>query len=128
MERVRSIIVYGFDKEDKDLFEVLKIRHKVKKMIYLSNKMGDSVLRDILSEVFNVSDEVNLPDQKLLIFDQFSDKDLSIVVDIVKSTIPGYPIMAEITPISINWSIKYLLQHLIQEREEFKLRKMMKKL
>jgi len=129
MERIRSIVAYGFDKEEKNLLEMLRIRHKVKKIICLSDKMGDSILKNILNEVFIISDEVNLPNEKLLIFDQFSRRDLSIIVDAVKSTIPGYPIiMAEITPISINWSIKYLLQHLIQEREEFKLREMMKKI
>lgn len=128
MERARSIITYGFNKEEKNLIEVIRIKHKVKKVIYVSNKMGDSVIKDILNEIFIVADEVNLPDQKLLIFDQFSDKDLSVIVDAVRSTIPGHPIMATVTPISINWSLNYLLQHLIQEREEFKLRKMMKNL
>ncbi len=128
MEREKSILAYGFTKDEINLIEVLVIRYKIKKLICISNNMGDSIVRDILSEVFVVSDEVNLPDEKLLMFDQFLDRELSIIVDAVKSTIKGYPIMATITPISINWSLKYLMKHLIQEREEFKLRKMMKKL
>ncbi|MCL2320861.1 MAG: DUF3783 domain-containing protein [Oscillospiraceae bacterium] len=126
MEREKAILAYGFTKEEKNLIGMLKIRHKIKKVIYLSNNMGESKVFDVLNDVFAISNEVNLPEEKLLLFDMFSDKELAIIVDAVKSTIKGYPIMATITPISINWSLSYLMQHLVQEREEFKLRKMMK--
>ncbi len=128
MEREKSIIAYGFSKEEKYLIEMLKTRHKAKKCIYLTDSLMDSTLNGILNDAFIESDGLKLPKEKILLFDQFSDQEFLVIADIIKNTIKGSPIVETVKSIYINWSFRDLMRHLIQEREEFKLRKMMRNL
>ena len=61
-----------------------------------------------------------LPHEKLLLFNNYKDKELYDLIDSIREIKSTDTILAAVTPTSINWTVSYLLQHLIEEREAYR--------
>lgn len=115
----KVIITYGLDESE---LEILNLKFKDKtsrECIVVKENMSKLKLRDILSEKIEVDEIHEMPKEKVIIFNNFSSGAIQSAVKIVRNNLESKPILASVTPVSINWSFKFLLEHLIKEREQF---------
>nr|WP_253201823.1 DUF3783 domain-containing protein [Clostridium sp. DSM 17811] len=82
--------------------------------------MGNVTIREVLRDVKKLEDNTELPNEKLLIFSNFADKELYELIDDIRQIKSSDTILAAVTPTSINWKVSYLMHHLIAEREAYK--------
>ncbi|SQC00864.1 DUF3783 domain-containing protein [Clostridium tetanomorphum] len=83
--------------------------------------MANMTLKDILNGLnLQIFDNVCVPEDKVILFNNFSDKELESAIQLIRSEFNKVPILAVVTPTSIEWTFKNLIEHLIEEREWFK--------
>lgn len=113
LQNNKITLIYGLDdKEKEQVFDILKGNCKV-----IDESMGKMKIRDIINglklEVFNSK----LPKEKLILFNNFEDEELKKSIEAIKPIIEPKPIFAIVTNTSIGWTFKYLLEHLLEEKE-----------
>jgi hypothetical protein len=59
-----------------------------------------------------------LPEEKVVLFNNFTDGELDKAIKSIRSNKSFKPILAVVTPTSLDWEFHYLLEHLIEEREQ----------
>lgn len=123
MENNKTILIYGFTEEEKGVLENLISIKKLPTYKVIEKKMCNMTINDIINglklELFNVQD---LPEEKVILFNNLSDIELDRAISSVRGVFSPSPILAVVTPTSIKWTFKDLLEHLIEERELFKKR------
>lgn len=82
--------------------------------------MGNVTIRKVLQDIKETKDNSKLPNEKLLIFSSFVDKELYELIDDIRQIKSSDTILAAVTPTSIKWTVSYLMHHLIAEREAYK--------
>jgi hypothetical protein len=111
----KCILTYGLSKE-----EINKIESQNIKVIEVKNDMISLTLENIINESKNENSYDELPlGEKALIFNGFKDEQLKFTIRYIRGFIQG-GILAISTPQNYKWTFKYLLEHLIEEREWFK--------
>ena len=119
----KIILFYGFNEEDREKLETTIKKHINTNVIEISKSMGGMKLSDILegkkAQVFNKT----LPEEKVVIFNNYSDSEVESALKDIKLKLDKMPILAAVTETSLNWKFDYLLQHLIQEKEWFRNKK-----
>ncbi|WP_315117204.1 DUF3783 domain-containing protein [uncultured Clostridium sp.] len=123
MENNKTILIYGFTEKEKEILENLVSIKKLPTYKVIEKKMCNMTINDIINglklELFNVQD---LPEEKVILFNNLSDIELDRAISSVRGVFSPSPILAVVTPTSIKWTFKDLLEHLIEERELFKKR------
>lgn len=114
LENQKCILVYGL--ADYELKELQLSNHK---LINVTTEMAGMKLKDILSGLRFETVDKFLPQEKVVIFNNFSDEEVYRMIKIVRVIVKNV-ILATVTPTSIEWNFNYLLQHLIAEREWYK--------
>ncbi|NSB11942.1 trans-aconitate methyltransferase [Clostridium beijerinckii] len=111
----KCILAYGL-KED----EIKKIESQNIKVIEISNNMTLMTLEDIIHGNKNEDsyEEMQLS-EKALIFNGFKDEQLKVTIRYIRGFIQG-GVLAVSTPQNYKWTFKYLLEHLVEEREWYK--------
>ncbi|GAA0860562.1 MULTISPECIES: DUF3783 domain-containing protein [Clostridium] len=112
MNNNKALLVYGLSKD-----EINSLR-LISKVIEIKPEMVDLKVHEIASgklneEVIEIVDGMN---EKAILFNGFSDKEVSTSIKKIRSAVKG-GVLAVVTPISRNWSFRYLLGHLLEERE-----------
>ncbi|AIY83941.1 hypothetical protein BH721_08775 [Clostridium baratii] len=112
MNNNKALLVYGLSKD-----EINSLR-LISKVIEIKPEMVDLKVHEIASgklneEVIEIVDGMN---EKAILFNGFSDKEVSASIKKIRSAVKG-GVLAVVTPISRNWSFRYLLGHLLEERE-----------
>lgn len=119
----KILLFYGLKEEEREKIQVAVKRHISTGIIEINKSMGGMKLSDILDEkkveIFNKP----LPEEKVVIFNNFTDGEVETVIKDIKLKLNKMPILAAITETSVNWKFEYLLQHLIEEREWLKNKK-----
>ena len=110
----KTLLVYGLTKE-----EIQKIALKTERVTEITANMADTKIIDILNRVKKNVSEAELPDEKVIIFNKYTDSELQKKVKFIRNKIDN-PVLAVVTPTSMNWTFKDLLEHLIAEREFYK--------
>ena len=111
----KCILVYGLKEE-----EIKKIESQNIKVIVIDNNMASMTLEQIIHENTNENSYDELPkDEKALIFNGFKDDQLKYTIRYIRGFIQG-GVLAMCTSQNYKWTFKYLLEHLIEEREWFK--------
>lgn len=107
----KCILAYGLTDEEFD--KIQKRRIKVKRV---TNSDASNKIIDILcgTEVENSEEELPVG-EKALIFNGYNDKELRGVIKFIRGFIEG-GVLAVVTEQSSKWTLKYLLEHLIDER------------
>lgn len=119
LDNDKLILVYGLDKEETELLSKILKKDLLPSFKVIEKEMSSMKVCDIINGLnFQIYDKY-MPDEKVVLFNSLSDEELNSAIDIVRKNIQG-TIMAVITPKSINWTFKYLLEHLIEEREWFR--------
>lgn len=115
MVKSKALLVHGLSEEEINSLKPLA------KIIEIKPEMVELKIHEIASGkvVEEVIEEIGLPDEKAILFSGFSDKEVQVLVKKVRSSVQG-GVLAVVTPMSRNWSFKYLLNHLIEEREWYK--------
>lgn len=110
----KTLLVYGLTKE-----EIQKIALKTERVAEITTDMADTKIVDILNRVKKDASHANLPDEKVIIFNKYTDSEIQKKVKFIRNKIDN-PVLAVVTPTSMNWTFKDLLEHLIAEREFYK--------
>lgn len=111
----KCILAYGLNDE-----EINKIKSQNIKVIEIKNDMISMTLENIINENANENSYDELPlSEKALIFNGFKEEQLKFTIRYIRGFIQG-GVLAISTPQNYRWTFKYLLEHLIEEREWFK--------
>jgi hypothetical protein len=120
----KAIILYGFDKNDEKIIKDIGREFNVSNFKIIKNHMTEMKIKDILSgnsgEQLKKQDNVYFLNEKVILFNDLTDKQINGIMRELKIKIESTPILAVVTETSVNWSFKYLLNHLLQERAWFK--------
>ncbi|GAA0078480.1 DUF3783 domain-containing protein [Clostridium sp. CTA-5] len=113
-QNIKCILVYGIEESI-----ITKIKQRYGKVIKLTNDMGNIKIKDIIEGNDMSLEKQQIPDEQMIIFNGFSEGELKGAIKYIRGFVNG-GVLAVTTPTSSNWSFKYLLEHLIEEREWFK--------
>jgi hypothetical protein len=124
----KVILTFALDSQEIDTLNNHFGKEGAKPCIVINSSMANNTLKEILEgKEPSQGEEIEaLPLEKVIIFNGFQDGNLQRAVTEVRGTLESRPILAAITPISINMSFKEILEHLIEEREFHKNRSMKK--
>lgn len=107
----KCILVYRLT--DEELEELKKANLE---LIVLTDDMADMKIEDIIGGLRILNYNNSLPEEKLILFNNFDEKLLMKSVKEVRAVVTG-GILATVTPTSIKWTFEHLLEHLVEERE-----------
>lgn len=111
----KCILVYGLKEE-----EINKIESQNINVIEINNNIASMTLEQIINGNANENSYDELPqNEKALIFNGFKDDQLKYTIRYIRSFIQG-GVLAMCTPQNYKWTFKYLLEHLMEEREWYK--------
>ena len=110
----KCILAYGLNEE-----EINKIKSQNIKVIEIKNDMISMTLENIINESANENSYDELPlNEKALIFNGFKDDHLKTTIRYIRGFVKG-GVLAISTAQNYKWTFKYLLEHLIEEKEWF---------
>lgn len=114
MQRNKCMLVYGLSKDEINSLRLLgKVKEITPEMVTLKIKNianGDYLEEDlIIEEVLN---------EKAILFNDYRDSEVQANLKKIRAVVKG-GVLAVVTPLSRNWSFKYLINHLVQEREQY---------
>ncbi|APC42420.1 DUF3783 domain-containing protein [Clostridium estertheticum] len=116
----KVILAYGLTGADEEKFNDLLVKQNILPCRVIKKNMGNVTIREVLRDVKKTEGNSELPNEKLLIFSNFADKELYELIDDIRQIKSSDTILAAVTPTSINWTVSYLMHHLIAEREAYK--------
>ncbi|MBU3216957.1 DUF3783 domain-containing protein [Clostridium estertheticum] len=116
----KVILAYGLTGADEEKFNDLLVKQNILPCIVIEKNMGNVTIREVLQDIKKIEGNIELPNEKLLIFSNFADKELYELIDDIRQIKSSETILAAVTPTSINWTVSYLMRHLIAEREAYK--------
>lgn len=117
------ILIYGLNEQETNTLEKIASEYNLPKYKIIKSDMGKMKIKDILNGLKLEAFNTNLLKEKVILFNNFTDIELKYTINIVRETFSFSPILAVITPTSIEWTFENLLKHLIEEREWFKKQK-----
>lgn len=107
-----KILFYGFSTTD---LMKLNIKYDI---VNIDKQMESMTVKDILE--VNKSKNVDKDEkEKIILFNDLKDKELNKIIPIIRESLGKEPILAVVTPISINWVFSDLKKELLKEREYF---------
>lgn len=116
----KLMLIFGFNTEEIDVINKLQAEQNLPEIKTITNDMTSMKIKDIIQgfkfEIYGVS----LPAEKVILFNNLSDEELERTIKILRGSLQVKPIFAIVTPTSIEWEYKYLLEHLMEEREWFR--------
>lgn len=107
----KSILVYGLNDNEIDKFQLTGI-----KIIAINDSMLKMKVKDIVAGLKFQIFAMNKINEKIVLFNNLSDEELNFFIGITKAIVEN-PILAVVTPMSIQWEFASLAEHLIEERE-----------
>ena len=116
----RLILAYGLTNEELEKLNNVLSKQNILPCKIIHKNMGRVTIKEILSNISDSKSDTKLPNEKLLLFNNYKDKELYDLIASIREIKPTNTILAAVTPTSINWTISYLLQHLIEEREAYR--------
>ena len=111
LENYKCILAYKLSDE-----ELKKLRIANLKIIKVVPEMWDMKVKDIIMGLQFLKYKDNMPDEKFIIFNNCETNELYKIINLVRSEIKG-GILATVTPITKEWTLEFLLKHLIRERD-----------
>jgi len=111
LDNDKCILVYRLTDE-----ELEELKRANLEFIVLTDDMADMKLEDIIGGLRILNYNNGLPEEKLILFNNFDENLLMKTIKEVRSVVTG-GILATVTPTSIEWTLEHLLDHLVKERE-----------
>ena len=116
----KLILAYGLTQDEQEKLNNLLLKQNILPCKVIQKNMGNVTINEILCNIENKDINMELPNEKLLIFNNYKDKELYDLIDSIREIKSVDTILAAVTPTSIKWTVSYLLQHLIEEREAYR--------
>jgi hypothetical protein len=116
----KLILAYGLTHEEQEKLNSILSKQNILPCKMLNKNMGNVTIKELLHGLEYKESNIELPNEKLLLFNNYKDKQLYDLIDSIREVKSSDTILAAVTPTSINWTVSYLLQHLIEEREAYK--------
>lgn len=116
----RLILAYGLTDNEKEKLNSLLSKQSILPCKVIEKNMGQLTIKEILCNIEAKGKSVELPHEKLLLFNNYKDKELYALIDSIKEIKSADTILAAVTPTSIDWTISFLLEHLMEEREAYR--------
>ncbi|MEY8763213.1 MULTISPECIES: DUF3783 domain-containing protein [Clostridium] len=124
LQNNKTILLYGFDKNGDKIIKNIGKEFNIHDFKIIKDNMMGLKIKDILEGSLGgqleEQDKSYSLDEKVILFNCLTDKQMSGVMKELKVKMDNMPILAVITKTSRNWNFKYLLSHLLQERAWFK--------
>lgn len=114
MDKEKILLVYNLsDKEKKGLIEA---KYKVR---LINEENSGGTLSEIIDGKMIAHRGKDLKDIKMIIYSGFGiDDELKEVITHIRKNIVFGSIMAVTTKTNLNWTFDYLMEHLLEEKEE----------
>ena len=119
----KLILAYGLTQEEEGKLNSVLLKQNILPCKVIQKNMGNVTIEEILCNSAIKESKIKLPLEKLLLFNNYKDKELYDLIDHIKEVKSASTILAAVTPTSIKWTVGYLLEHLIEEREAYKAKK-----
>ena len=116
----KLILAYGLTEEEEEKLNSLLSKQNISPCKVIDKNMGELTIKEILSSIKGKENNIKLPHEKLLLFNNYKDKELYDLIDSIREFKSSNTILAAVTPTSINWTVSYLMHHLIEEREAYR--------
>jgi len=116
----KLILAYGLTSIEKEKLNKLLVAQHVLPCKVIEKNMGNVTIKEILNNIECKKNNIDLPEEKLLLFNNYNDKQLYDLIDDIRQIKDVNTILAAVTQTSINWTVGYLIQHLIEEREAYR--------
>ncbi len=123
----KFIITYGLDNKENEVIDKISNSKNFSSHKIIEKSMAGMKLKDIIDESTNIIKAVKIPDEKIILFNNLTESELSSSMKEIKSGFLTSPIFAVVTQTSVEWTFDYLINHLMQEREWFKKQQQQKK-
>ncbi len=118
----RLILAYGLTDMEKEKLNSLLSKQNILPCKVIEKNMGELTIKQILCNEVVKEGNTELPNEKLLLFNNYKEKQLYDQIDSIREIKSVGTILAAVTPTSINWTVSYLMEHLMEEREAYKKR------
>lgn len=119
MNRNKIALIYGFDEKEKKVIEGIAKGYHLHKISEIKKEMAGMKVGDILAGKPNASPEAAMPQEKVILLNDFSDEEIEKYIEHLRREFKPLPILAVITETSEKWTFEYLVEHLVEEREKF---------
>jgi len=116
----KLILAYGLNKKEVEKLNSLLLKQNILPCKVIQKNMGNITIKEILCNVDDKKSDMELPNEKFLLFNNYKDKELYDLIDSIRGIKSSETILAAVTPTSINWTVNYLLEHLMEEREAYR--------
>jgi acylphosphatase len=120
LENNKIILIYGFHKDEENTLDNLLKKNKLPSYRVMEKSMAKMKVKDILNGLNLGIYNSNLPDEKVVLLNNFSDEEVQTMLASIKGKFSPSPILAVVTETSIDWTLEYLIEHLLEEREWYK--------
>ena len=107
----KCILAYGLT--ESELESLKKLNHKV---IEITPEMCEMKIKDILNGPITETVNDTPVKEKIILYNDYSQVETNNLIKKTRLVVKD-GILAVVTPISRNWSVNYLVDHLIKERE-----------
>lgn len=119
LDNNKCILIYGFSGDEKAIIDEIREAEKLPAIKNITPSMSSMTLRNLIEGLKLEVLGKPLPDEKVIVFNNLSDDELDRAIKSIRNNIQVRPILAVVTPTSIDWTFAALLEHLIEEREFF---------
>lgn len=119
----KLILAYGLTQEEEGNLNSVLLKQNILPCKVIQKNMGNVTIQEILCNSEIKESNIELPLEKLLLFNNYKNTELYDLIDHIKEVKSASTILAAVTPTSIKWTVGYLLEHLIEEREAYKIKK-----
>jgi hypothetical protein len=120
LDNNKKILIYGFDEKGENLIKKITKENVLLECSVMNKSMSKMQIIDIINGLNLQVLDNNLPDEKVILFNNLSDDELERAIKHIKNEFEELPILAVVTPTSAKWTLKALIDHLIEERNWFK--------
>ncbi len=111
----KLVLLYGLTEDEINVFKMSNLNYK-----NITEEIADMKIKEIISGENKVCAKRKLPQEKVILFNNFSDNELDKIIKLIRATIGKSPVLAVVTETSSNWTFSYLVEHLLEEREWYK--------
>lgn len=113
------VIAYNFNAKELSVIKIICNLLGIKDIEILTKSNSNSIIKDIINNKLDYSEEEGL-NQKSLIFNNIESIKVSSFIDNMKKFRISRPLIAFVTENNINWTLNTLVSHLLEERNALK--------
>lgn len=123
LDNKKTMLIFGFNEDEISTLQGVVEEFGLPGYKLITQEMVAMSIKDILEGFKFQLHSGDLPEERVILFNNFTDEELDKAIKAVRSNFQSNPILAVVTPTSLEWSFYELLEHLIEEREWYKAQK-----